>query len=97
MDGPVSLHGGLRLPTWRVWVSYVEGLSFLRGVSGGAVGEGGFVVGDGAAATRISPDRTRDGRSRRSATLPGVEAVAVNCAPPKRARRLLKRSTICNL
>ena len=45
----VSLRGGLRLPTWRVWVPYVEDLGFLRGVSGGAVGVGGFVVGDGAA------------------------------------------------
>ena len=33
----------------------------------------------------MSPNRTRDGRSRRSATLPGVEAVAVNCAPPATA------------
>ena len=30
----------------------------------------------------MSPDRMRDGRSRGSATLPGMEAVAVNCAPP---------------
>ncbi len=37
-----SLHGGSSLPTRRVWVSYVEGLGFLRGVSGGAVGAGGF-------------------------------------------------------
>ena len=59
----------------------MEGLGSLRGVSGGAVGAGGFVVGDGAA-TRMSPDRTRDGRLRGSATLPGVKAVAVNCDPP---------------
>ena len=39
----------------------MEGSGFLRGESGGAVGAGGVVVGDGAA-TRMSPDWTRDGR-----------------------------------
>ena len=65
-----SLRGGCGLPTWRVASPYVEGLGSLHGVSGGAVGAGGFVVGDGAAGGDMICRRTGRGAGGRAGARP---------------------------